>query len=165
MDQMDNFPTKRMVWCPRMIVTSSQIVYRVCFVLYHYLPGFFCDIVLRLKGSKIRLVSVYSKIFYHLTLIDYFISHNWTFKDNKMQDLYRSMSEKDHEDFFVKLSPDIYEPQVISTAKGLRKYYFKENDGDDLKLARRKLKMFKVLHHLLLAGIYWLLYKCVRLCV
>lgn len=162
---MDNFPTKSMVWMPRTNVTSSQFAYRVCFVLYHYLPAFFCDIILRLKGSKIRLVSIYSKIFYHFTTVEYFISHNWTFEDNKMQDLYRTMSEKDHEDFYVRLSPDVYESQVISTVKGLRNYFFKENDGEDLKMARRKLKMFKVLHHLLLAGIYWLIYKCVRMFV
>lgn len=142
-----------MIWLPRFNQVSSIFMYRLLFVLYHYIPGFFYDIVLRIQGSKTRLVDIYSKIYYQSMLLEYFISRTWKFRDVKMRQLYRVMSEEDHKTFPVNLRAEDYEAHASICTNGIRKYFFKEND-EDLKLALKRYKLFYILHNLLLAVIY-----------
>lgn len=142
-----------MIWMPRVNETSSDFVYRFCFVLYHYIPALFCDIILKMRGSKIRLFNIYSQVFYQCQLLDYFMQKSWEFDDANMFELYRNMSEEDHRDFPVTIKPEDYEKHLTNGTNGLRKYFFKENDAD-LLIARKRYKLFNVLHNLLLGLVY-----------
>lgn len=128
-------------------------MYRFYFVLYHYIPAVFADIILKINGSKFRLFNIYSKIFYHCQLLDYFMQKSWNFGDSNMQNLYKIMSEKDREDFPVIIRPEDYEGHAYRGTDGLRKYFFKENDAD-LLTARKRYKLFNILHNMLLALVY-----------
>lgn len=149
----EKFPTKKMIWLPRFTGTSSDFMYRFYFVLYHYIPALFYDIVLKIQGSKTRLFGIYSQVFYQTQLLDYFMQKSWKFDDSNMFELYRNMSEKDHQDFPVTLKPEDYEKHCTRGCNGLRKYFFKENDAD-LLIARKRYKLFNVLHNLLLVLVY-----------
>jgi Male sterility protein len=110
---------------------------------------------LRFQGSKIRLFNIYSKVFYQCKLLEYFMSQTWDFEDINMQEIYHSMSKKDHEDFPVVIKSEDYEIHGVRGTEGLRKYFFKEND-EDLKVAKRRYAMFAVMHKVLLAIVYGL---------
>lgn len=142
-----------MIWLPRFNGTPSQFMYRFYFVLYHYIPAFFCDIILKITGSKLRLFDIYSKVYYHTQLLDYFMQKSWDFNDSNMRKLYNVMSEQDHRDFPVIIKPEEYEDHAYRGTDGLRKYFFKENDAD-LLIARKRYKLFNILHNLLLALVY-----------
>lgn len=142
-----------MFWYPTVNFTSSDLMLKILFFLYHYVPAFFHDIILRIQGSKIRLVNMYSKFWYQAKLLDYYVNSTWNFGDKQMKQLHATMSIKDHEDFFVVLTSDDYESHCFSAPEGLRKYFFKDTDAD-LEIARKKFKMFKILHFSLLALIY-----------
>lgn len=147
------FPTKRMIWLPRFNGTACPFMYRFYFVLYHYIPALFYDIILMITGSKFRLFKLYAKVFYHTQLLDYFMQKAWHFDDINMRNLYRSMSKQDHEDFPVTLKAEDYEGHAYRGTDGLRKYFFKENDAD-LLIARKRYKLFNILHNMLLALVY-----------
>lgn len=143
-----------MAWLPRAKITSSRLKYKFLYFLYHYVPAFFADIVLTCKGSKLSVMKIYSKIYYHVGLYEYFISHSWKFSNENIQKVYAKMSEKDQEEFptqafnhedALKYSVDSY--------NGLRKYIMKETETD-LVEARRKYKIFKIIDRVLWATIY-----------
>lgn len=147
------FPTKRMLWLPRFSTVSSLLSFRFYSILYHLIPAIFLDVVLMYQKSEIRLKEIYRKAFYQSILLDYFLSRTWKFHDVNMRTLYQDMDKKDHKDFPVQVLLDDYDEHARRFPGGLLKYFFKEND-DDLKIARKRYKMFYVLHYLLLAVIY-----------
>lgn len=130
-------------------IVTSQLEYQLLFLLYHLVPACFIDIGLRFSGSKLRLVKVYSKIYYHLQSMVYFMNSTWKFDDTKMRKLYSNMSSDDLREFPCILKPEDLEPQLINSCHGTRKYYFKESD-EDLPRARRKYKIFEAIHYLFL---------------
>lgn len=89
-------------------------------------------------------------------LLDFFLSQTWKFEDLKMRTLYRDMDKTDHEDFPVTMTSEDYEKHGYQGVQGLVKYFFKEND-DDLKIARKRYKMFYMLHNIFLAVVYGLM--------
>lgn len=149
-------PTRRMIWLPTFTAASTMLQFRILTILYHFLPAIFFDIFLKASKSKIRLKEIYRKVFYHSMLLQFFMSRSWKFNDVKIREIYRSMSAIDHEDFPVTMTSADYEKNGYQGIEGLLKYFFKE-DQDDLKIARKRSKMFKVLHNLLLAVVYGLI--------
>lgn len=135
---------------PSVTIVSSQIAFKLLFFLYHYAPAFFIDIALKLKGSKIRLVPIYSKIYNSNQLLSFFVGNQWKFSDDNMQRVCSLMSERDHQDFFCRFETSLkaYEEHVAKMIDGQRKYFFKESD-EDLNEALTKLKKLKVLRYIL----------------
>jgi fatty acyl-CoA reductase len=147
---VSQFPSKKMIWMPSLKIVRSEFMFLVFFGLYHYLPAFFIDIGLSLKGTKFRLTTTYNKIFYHLRLYSFFTGNTWKFSDENMQKLYLTMSDKDHQDFPCTLKREDYEPLAVSSMNGLRKHFLKESDKDLLE-SRRKLKVLKMFRYLYFA--------------
>lgn len=149
---------------PTLSMIASRIEYKLLFLLYHYVPAFFIDIGLLLSGSKLRLMKIYSKIYYHLQFIIFFMGSTWKFSDENMQKMYSSMSEDDLKDFPCTLTTQ-YEQHSLNAAEGLRKYFFKESD-EDLPKAQRKYKILRVVHFVFLCLIYssliYLFYKFLK---
>lgn len=147
------YPSNKMIWKPNIAIVASRFQYKLQFLLFHYLPAFFIDIGLRLSGSKLRLVKIYSKIYYHLLFFSFFVGSTWNFSDGEMRKIYLNMSSEDHEEFPCIVNPDDFQSHSFSTTKGLRKYFFKESDEDLLK-ARKKLRMLKIAHDIFWVFIY-----------
>lgn len=47
-------PLNRAIWMPTIQFADSEFTFKIKYFAYHYVPAFFVDIVMRLKGSKIR---------------------------------------------------------------------------------------------------------------
>jgi alcohol-forming fatty acyl-CoA reductase len=147
------FPYKKMIWMPNLTITKSRFMYHVFFLLYHYVPAFFIDIVLRVKGSKIRLMKIYMKIYLFISDYDFFINHAWNFSSENMQKVYLSMNKTDHEEFPCVETGNFLERYSTILVNGTRKYFFKETD-EDLVIARRNFKILKTVHRILWMTIY-----------
>ena len=151
-----------MVWYPINTQAKSEFAFRFFFILYHYVPAFFVDIFLKIKGSTMRLIPVYSKIYAQMNLIAYFSNRSWEFEAKNKHEIYQKMSEKDHLDFPCQPNDqeliDMY-PKAIA---GIVKYFFLETDEDMIK-ARKKYNNFKILHYCFLAVLYsTTIYLCYR---
>lgn len=148
------FPYRTAIWIPHTTITTSKFVFRLLFLLYHFVPAFFIDIILYLKGSKISAMKIYSKVYYHLGLYEYFMGRNWKFPDENMQKVYSAMSDKDHESFPTQIvNREEAERYTVNSYHGVRKYLLKESE-DDMIAARRKHLAFKIVHHLF----WWTVY-------
>jgi alcohol-forming fatty acyl-CoA reductase len=147
------YPIKHMMWYPKCTTTSSQTYFRFLYFLYHFVPAFFIDIVLRFKGSKYRLVSIYSKIYFQTQMLSYFAERMWKFNDDNKLKVYQLMSPEDLQLFPCHARNDEYEKMYDETLIGFSKYVFKQTE-EDLLEARRKYKILYVAHHLFLAVLY-----------
>lgn len=144
---------RRIVWYPNLTYTSSEILFRFYYFLYHYIPAFFVDIILRWTKSKYRLMSIYSKIFFHMKQLSYFSGRTWDFHDNRKFGVFALMSEEDHLEFPCQASQQEYEDLYELSVIGITKYFFKETDKD-LAIARRKYRKLFFFHYTFLAVFY-----------
>lgn len=152
-NHLKTYPLSKMIWLPKMTVTSSQLMFRLLFFLYQYVPAFFIDIILHFKGSTFRLVPLYSKIFYYEKLLTYFAERTWKFHDDNRMKLDQAMSKTDHLDFPFRIDPIEFQTMYESCTMGLSKYFFKETEAD-LELARRKYKTLYIVYHSIFAVFY-----------
>ncbi|CRL06955.1 CLUMA_CG019944, isoform A [Clunio marinus] len=147
------FVSKKMMWPQSFTITSSTFLYRILFVLYHYLPAFFVDIILFLKGSKIRLVRVYSKIYYYFELYDYFQSKTWNFHNTNAMKVLSLISENDLKEFPCVSKKEDYEAVFSNTLNGVRRFILKEND-EDLIEARKRYFYLSYFRYIFLGILY-----------
>lgn len=73
-----------------------------------------------------------------------YFGQSWTFSNTNMQKMYSRMSEEDHEEFPCTAKAEDRDQHYTNAVNGLRKYFLKESD-DDIVIARRKLRNFKIL--------------------
>lgn len=142
-----------MVWYPRLAMPSSRFVYKFLFLLLHYCPAIVADIVLKYKESKLSLVKIYNKAYFHLDQYTYFFSHEWKFSHTNVNRIWTSMSEKDHVDFPCKATEEEWEQYISNGCFGARKYIL-EDPYETLPKARQKYTTLKALHYILSASIY-----------
>ncbi|CAO1362962.1 unnamed protein product [Diamesa serratosioi] len=153
--RMCKIPLKRSLWIPKITFCESQFYFKVLYFTYHYVPAFFIDLVMKLTGSKIRLVRIYSKVYEHLQNLGYFMNRTWSFEDANMMELNDKMFPSDRESFtvsFKEFSRDI-EKYYDNLVSGARKYFFNEHE-ETLKEAHKRLFIFKILHNILLFMVY-----------
>lgn len=152
-DTIRKHPMKNMMWYPTFTLTSSEVLYRIYFFLYHCVPSMFFDLGLKFVGSKKRLHPIYSKIFVSNQLMFFFTERTWTFHDDAKREILNLMTDEDHESFPCNpTSQEIMEAQP-KFAVGFSKYFLKQNE-EDFSVARQKLKKFFVLHYTFLAALY-----------
>lgn len=158
------YPLSRMVWLPTITTTSSELYFRFLFFLYHYVPAYFVDTYLYIKGSKLRLVPIYSKIFYHTKLLTYFAERTWNFHHGNRAKIFQLMNETDHKDFPFRTVPRDYHSIYENAVAGFSKYFFKETD-EQREQALKKYKILYVLHICFLAILYgclaYLIYRMI----
>jgi len=144
---------KNMLWAPKLTITTSDFWFWILFLLYHYVPAFFADIGFRLAGSKLRLMSIYSKIYYNIQLMAFFSSNSWTFPNPNLVSLQQLVSEADHKEFPFTVKGETYEHFCELVQFGCRKYFFKEDD-ESIAKAHTKLKILNAVHNLLMFVLY-----------
>lgn len=147
------YPNNNMIWYPMIQMISSDFMFRFYHFFYHIVPGFFFDIILRIQKSKMRLAPIYTKIYTQLMLVSYFMKTTWSFSDHNKFELFRWMTKEDHSEFPCHTSLQDYKDVYMIGGAAITKYHFKQTDEDDLK-AKKKLKIFFVLHYAFLALFY-----------
>ena len=152
-----------MVWLPTNSTAKSELSFRFYFILYHCIPAFFIDIILKLKGSNIRLIPVYSKMYVHLNLMSYFSCRSWDFECKNKHEIYKKMSKTDHLDFPCQPNDQELVDMYPNAFSGLIKYFFMETDEDSIE-AHKKCKKLKILHYCFLAVVYSIMvFLCYRI--
>jgi alcohol-forming fatty acyl-CoA reductase len=162
LNDIRNHPVRQMIWYPSYSYTSSIIVFKFLMLFTSYLPAILIDTILTLKGSSTRFVKIYNKVYYYQMLYHYFTAH-WEFQVENARRLFSEMSASDQEEFPCDVKSDEFTDYIYNTNSSMRINYFKESEKDLIE-ARKKLKILKSSHHLILIAFYaCLLYLSVRI--
>ncbi|CAG9863488.1 unnamed protein product [Phyllotreta striolata] len=103
-------PYNVILWYPRFSITGCWYSYFIQVLLFHMLPAFFLDIVLRLVGRKPMLINIQRKIYIANNILFYFMNNSWKFSNQKMLDVMNVLGdEKERQTFGVDLNDFTHE--------------------------------------------------------
>lgn len=121
-------PFNNQLWHVNSSVTSSKWFYYLQVILFHILPGFFIDLLLRLFGKQAMLVRLQRKIFIANLAVQYFLINEWVFLNRNTLALEKSLLKQDVKDFGFKADEfDVYD-YLLKAMKGARKHLLKEDE-------------------------------------
>lgn len=152
-ENLNKYPVRKMIWYPTNTTVGSKFLFHFYYFLYHYVPAFFIDIVLKFKGSKIRLMSIYSKAYLAMNQMGYFALNSWKFEDSNKLLMYENMTKEDLLNFPVYADKERAGEVFANGFRGISKYFFRETE-EDLIEARKKLQKMRILHYGFLAVFY-----------
>lgn len=147
-----NHPVRQMIWYPSYSYTSSFFMFKFLMLFTSYLPAIVMDTLCKLKGSTVRFVKIYNKVYYYQMLYHYFTAH-WAFKVEKAKRLFSELSESDQIEFPCDVKSNEFMDYIYNTNITMRVNYFKETEKD-LIAARKKLRILKILHYLILTAFH-----------
>ncbi|KAG5871191.1 hypothetical protein JTB14_014449 [Gonioctena quinquepunctata] len=105
-DLVQDAPFSQILWYPNFSLTSSWYNYYIQVLLFHMIPAFFIDILLRMAGKKPMIFAIQRKIYIANVVLEYFIRHTWRFVNEKSLKLHDQLSDEDRALFGVKLEWD-----------------------------------------------------------
>ncbi|KAH8414516.1 hypothetical protein KR215_007879 [Drosophila sulfurigaster] len=165
----DVFPLEGMKWLPFLHCTTNPWVFRLLSFFYHYLPAFFVDLVLQLRGQKPHIVKLYQKIHMQMEVLESFCINNWSFTTHNVDQLWSIMSPADRNVFEFDMASVNWKDFFYKSISGLRAYIAKEeNTPESIKRGRILRARLLILHRLLqciiclfVGLLLWKLLRCV----
>lgn len=122
-------PFNDQLWHVDSNVTSSKFLYYLQVIVFHIIPGFFLDILLRIFGKKPMLVKLQRKIYIANMAVQYFLTNEWAFLNTRALALDKSLLPEDAKNFSFKADDfNVYE-YFLNAMKGGRKYLLKEDES------------------------------------
>ncbi|EDV49377.2 uncharacterized protein Dere_GG17132 [Drosophila erecta] len=119
-------PNEKMIWYPFNHCTTCPYLYRIGVFFYHMIPGFFLDIILRLKGQKPMMIKNYHKVHEGMISLFPFSSKTFTMDMTNTDAMWQSMSSVDKEIFNFDMSTLNWKEFCTSLMDGIRLYLFKD---------------------------------------
>ncbi|KAJ8687688.1 hypothetical protein QAD02_023482 [Eretmocerus hayati] len=132
------------LWYPGGGITSSRILHGLAVLFLHILPAYTLDIFIMLTGNKPFLVRVQAKVAYGLSLVQYYTTKTWYFRNDGLKALRESLSPEDKRTFFMDIREIVWDDYMLSYILATRKYCLKE-DPLTLPKARRVFAYLYVL--------------------
>ncbi|KAG7295467.1 hypothetical protein JYU34_021661 [Plutella xylostella] len=134
------------IWYCGTIVAQNEKMLLILSLLLHFIPAFFIDIVLKMKGSKIRLTRLYTKAYKLNIVLKYFLLREFRHHDDNTLDLFNRLSDTDRNIFNFDVADIDFNVYIKYWWLGLRKYIIK--DGlTGTKEAVRRQKWLKVVNY------------------
>ena len=145
-----------MIWWPHLKTMTCAPGYKLLFFIYHIIPAYIANIILRFHGSKLNVVNIYRKIYLQIGSYEYFMSKNFTFPYQKMQTVYSRMSNPDQIFFPTQIfSHDAVHQYITDDFNGLKKYILKETDQEISNISSRRIKVLKLVYYTIWSIIYF----------
>uniref|UniRef100_A0A1B6CHA6 Fatty acyl-CoA reductase n=1 Tax=Clastoptera arizonana TaxID=38151 RepID=A0A1B6CHA6_9HEMI len=160
-----NFEKFREVFCKEKVYSSYTIgpynmkcvknesLYRFFFILFHVIPPFFVDVVLKLFGYKQRVLPIYRKVYLANKILAYFCTKDYNFSDKNSGKLWSLMNSKDKEIFNFDQNSYTYEEYYRNCVRGGRVYLTKD-PMDTVPAATKRYKRVIFLNILFKAAFY-----------
>ncbi|KAJ8916667.1 hypothetical protein NQ315_000312, partial [Exocentrus adspersus] len=123
-------PLNDIMWYPNGSVTKCWYNNYLKLIFYQLLPALFIDGFLLLLKKKPMLIKIHRKIFIANCAVEYFISNEWTFKNDATIGLEQHLLPSDIEAFSYHKDHPLSEPYAFFTSglMGARRYLLKEPD-------------------------------------
>ncbi|XP_074109524.1 putative fatty acyl-CoA reductase CG5065 [Cotesia typhae] len=132
-------PTKLAVWYPGFNYTPSLLFHKISTVLFHHVPAFIIDIVLKFRGEKPMMLKL-SKRFARIASTGYYFANNeWNFSSDNVNQLSECVKTvTDSSNFNVDIKTLDWSTYVHGYILGIRKYILKD-ELETLTQARNRL--------------------------
>ncbi|XP_077561266.1 putative fatty acyl-CoA reductase CG5065 isoform X2 [Haemaphysalis longicornis] len=159
------YPSSEVFRYPGGSFKTTRFWHSVAVQLDHNLPAFIADSVARLGGYKPMLQDIYKRIHRAMGILEFFVTHEWTFGIDNLRLLMGRLEGPDRETFDFDIRAIDWVPYMEQYILGVRRYVLKE-DPSTIPAARRNLSRIyyvTMLGQLLfLAGVVRLLVKHTR---
>ncbi|KAL1379276.1 hypothetical protein pipiens_015019 [Culex pipiens pipiens] len=149
----EEIPALQSLWYPTYNGVDSPWVYYILQLFYHFLPALFFDTIARLKGMEPKVLFLNRKVLAFSDVLDFFTTNEWVFRNEKMRAVYDAMTADDQTFFPVDIRRVKWAEFFPTYLLGLRKYIVRES-LDNLEQAKRKFRLLKAAHYVVLALIY-----------
>ncbi|KAK6633634.1 hypothetical protein RUM44_004241 [Polyplax serrata] len=147
------FPLKSAVWYPTLKLLPSLTLFRISAIIFHIIPAFFLDTMLRVTGGRPMLMKLHKNVNRSLDRLAPFIFREWFFDNSKTMALQKMLSESDKETFSLDISKLDWVGFYVQLVKGVRRYLHNEEDKT-LPAARRKAQIFFIFNLLIQGCIF-----------
>ncbi|XP_041675455.1 fatty acyl-CoA reductase wat [Drosophila eugracilis] len=150
----DVIPLTQMIWYPFVLCISKSLFPFAAFFL-HTLPGYFVDLLLRLKGRKPILVDLYRKIHKNITVLAPFTTNTWNFDMTNTNELREALSEKDRNLYDFDMARLNWDDYFKIAMYGMRHYIAKEKPTPESVAKGMKLRIrLKILHYVFTSSLF-----------
>ncbi|CAG9838753.1 unnamed protein product [Diabrotica balteata] len=129
-------PFSTIMWYPRFSVTNCWYNFYIQVLLFHMIPAFFVDLMLRLVGKKPMMFSLQRKIYIANVILQPFVSFTWIFRNDKTMALRDSVTEEEFTED-INMSMDRVYDYFKKSKWGAALYILKE-DFDFTRIQSRK---------------------------
>ncbi|KAM7343267.1 putative fatty acyl-CoA reductase CG8306 [Cochliomyia hominivorax] len=157
---LHEYPLQSAVWYPKLKLVKSLTLFRIGAILYHFIPGFFLDLLTRLTGGRPILIRLHKSVWNSLNTLEKFIFTEWHYDSKRTLALAKSMDPVDKQIFFLDIGSLNWEEYFQNTILGVREYLSKESPKN-LEAARRKDKILLGLHVALQLFFYYGIWKLI----
>uniref|UniRef100_A0A1B0ARB9 Fatty acyl-CoA reductase n=1 Tax=Glossina palpalis gambiensis TaxID=67801 RepID=A0A1B0ARB9_9MUSC len=157
-DYLHDYPLVSAVWYPKLKLVKSLTLFRLGAILYHFLPGFFLDLLTRVMGGRPILIRLHKSVWNSLNTLEKFIFTEWHYSNKHTMALAKNISAQDQERFFLDIAELNWDEYFENTIMGVREYLSKESPKT-LPAARRKDKILLGIHVVVQLGFYYGLWK------
>ncbi|KAG5862277.1 hypothetical protein JTB14_027725, partial [Gonioctena quinquepunctata] len=94
-DLIQKSPFSQILWYPNFSITNCWYNFYMQVFLFHMIPAFFLDMLLRMIGKKPMLFALQRKIYIANIVLVHFMRMTWKFVNVKCYELYNKLSEED----------------------------------------------------------------------
>ncbi|KAF5287179.1 hypothetical protein FQR65_LT12308 [Abscondita terminalis] len=154
----NEFPSIQMKWHPVFQGASDLFSFKFLHWILHLLPAYFGDFLLALSGKKPMVAKMYGKLEKTVTLVSYFTTRQWLFKNDNTKNLLANLDEEDRKIFGFNMKEIDWDAYASVYVKGARKYLLKESI-ETLPQARSKAFKLKLAHNLLVTVLLYLFFS------
>ncbi|XP_017466419.1 PREDICTED: putative fatty acyl-CoA reductase CG8306 [Rhagoletis zephyria] len=155
---LHEYPLVSAVWYPNLKLVKSLFLFRIGAILFHFIPGFFLDLVTKLSGGRPILIRLHKSVWNSLNTLEKFIFTEWHYDSKHTLALSKQMDPRDREIFFIDIGDLAWDDYFLNTIMGVRQYLSKESPKT-LNAARKKDKILLALHVALQLAFYYGIWK------
>lgn len=151
-------PLEGMVWYPEGSFKRSVSVNRIYEMVLHEFPAQVTDIIVRIFGRKPFAVRLCNKMQRGMKSLEYFTTHQWTWENQNVVQLEKSMDDTDREIFYFNLESLDWQNFILYYVLGTRHYVLKQ-DPKSIPACRRKLKFLWLCDRIIKIFVLYCIYK------
>ncbi|XP_067626555.1 putative fatty acyl-CoA reductase CG8306 [Eurosta solidaginis] len=155
---LHEYPLLSAVWYPHLKMVNGLFLFRIGAVLFHFIPGFFLDLITKLTGGRPILIRLHKSVWNSLNTLERFIFTEWHYDSKHTLALSKQLDPRDREVFFFDIGDLKWDDYFLNTIVGVRQYLSKESPKN-LAAAKRKDKILLALHVALQLSFYYGIFK------
>jgi fatty acyl-CoA reductase len=145
-DYITAFPFTDVTWPPGTPFQSNPVLNCVEDFFFQYLPALFLDGAAKISGNRPRMLKIYRKLSEASKSLEFFVTHDWTFKTQNTVELRSKMSEEDRDLFCIDIREVVWSEYIRNYFDGIREFVLKE-DVSTLVEARKHYKKMKYIQY------------------
>ncbi|KAH8413778.1 hypothetical protein KR222_007981, partial [Zaprionus bogoriensis] len=119
-------PMETTLWYPFVICITNRWLYKFAIIFYHLLPGFFLDLMLRLRGRRPRFIKLYKKAHMNMEVLTYFFNNSYCFETLNTNALWKSLCAADQKIFPFDMEFFDWDHYFERALRGMRTYLAKQ---------------------------------------